>query len=172
MCCVKLTLFLDLTEEKLSRWHERGNTKISPICWRQGHQASGRFAAAKSAQGMPMSDNLSMCQSVSPELLAFAALGTLVLIYPLEVLNTINLEIMKAFKLFDVNGDGVVTATELKNVLKKLGGNVSDKDIGDMIGSADDDGNEEVDYREFEKLWDIIRGDSEVKYHFCIKGKI
>ena len=68
----------------------------------------------------------------------------------------------QAFKLFDVNGDGVVTFAELKNVLKKLGGNVSDKDIGDMIGSADDDGNEEVDYREFEKLWELIRGDSEV----------
>ena len=70
---------------------------------------------------------------------------------------------LEAFKLFDVDGDGVVTVSELRKVLTRAGGHhISDAAAREMIESADSDGNDVLDYSEFEKLWSQIRGDSEV----------
>lgn len=70
----------------------------------------------------------------------------------------------QAFKLFDLDGDGVVTVNELKKVLRRAGGGViSHATAKEMIENADSDGNDVLDYAEFEKLWAQIRGDTEVK---------
>ena len=48
-------------------------------------------------------------------------------------------ELKDAFKAFDKDGSGYITAKELKAAMKKMGGNVSDKDIQSMIDKADKD---------------------------------
>lgn len=57
-------------------------------------------------------------------------------------------EIRDAFKAFDKDGDGVISAAELKQVMAGLGEKLSEKEIEDMIKAADTDKNGVVDYEE------------------------
>jgi calmodulin len=47
----------------------------------------------------------------------------------------------EAFSVFDKNGDGTISLTELAIVLRGLGQNPSEKDVQAMIEEADLDGN-------------------------------
>merc|ERR1719225_1386212 len=68
----------------------------------------------------------------------------------------------QAFKLFDLDGDGVATVTELRRVLARAGGGPgSSAAARQMMETADTDGNEVIDYSEFERLWAQLRGDGE-----------
>ncbi|OWF56432.1 calmodulin-like [Mizuhopecten yessoensis] len=58
-------------------------------------------------------------------------------------------EYVDAFKAMDQNGDGVISASELRQVLKSMGENINDKDIGDMMKAADMDGDGKINYVEF-----------------------
>jgi Ca2+-binding EF-hand superfamily protein len=49
-------------------------------------------------------------------------------------------EFKDAFTLFDKDNDGVVTAKELATVLKSLGHNPTEQELGEMIASVDTDG--------------------------------
>jgi calmodulin len=49
-------------------------------------------------------------------------------------------EFKDAFTLFDKDNDGVVTAKELSTVLKSLGHNPTEQELGEMIASVDSDG--------------------------------
>eukprot|EP01088_Endostelium_zonatum_P006392 TRINITY_DN18514_c0_g1_i1.p1 TRINITY_DN18514_c0_g1~~TRINITY_DN18514_c0_g1_i1.p1 ORF type:complete len:149 (-),score=41.91 TRINITY_DN18514_c0_g1_i1:23-469(-) len=53
------------------------------------------------------------------------------------------------FKAFDVNGDGYVTAKELKAVMNSIGELISDADVQMMIDQADGDSDGRVSYTEF-----------------------
>ena len=69
----------------------------------------------------------------------------------------------QAFKLFDLDGDGVVSTAELRKVLTRAGAHrVTDTEARKMVEMADSDGNEVLDYSEFEQLWNQIRADTEV----------
>lgn len=54
-----------------------------------------------------------------------------------------------AFKVFDKNGDGVITATELRYVMTNLGEKMTDEEIDEMLREADTDGDGQIDYQEF-----------------------
>ena len=56
---------------------------------------------------------------------------------------------MSLFNEFDMNGDGFINASELREGLRKRGisGN-----IGRMISDADEDGNARIDVEEFRKI--------------------
>ncbi|XKL65671.1 hypothetical protein PGB90_009091 [Kerria lacca] len=58
-------------------------------------------------------------------------------------------ELHEAFRIFDRNGDGFITADELKHVMINLGENITDEEIADMITEADLNGDGRVDYAEF-----------------------
>ena len=47
---------------------------------------------------------------------------------------------MKAFRLFDPNGTGRITFTNLKRVATELGENLTDEELQEMITEADRDG--------------------------------
>ena len=65
--------------------------------------------------------------------------------------------------MFDLDGDGVVTRAELRKVLTRAGAQrLTDTEARQMVERADSDGNEVLDYSEFEQLWNQIRGDTEV----------
>merc|ERR1712110_363404 len=65
-------------------------------------------------------------------------------------------ELREAFKLFDTDGDGVITMEELKGLISKVGGDMSEAEAIAHIKSADADGNMAIDFAEFGKLWQLF----------------
>lgn len=57
-----------------------------------------------------------------------------------------NSELKKAFKVFDLDGNGYISAAELRHVMANLGEKLSDADIDEMIKAADNDGDGQVDF--------------------------
>lgn len=49
-------------------------------------------------------------------------------------------EIQQAFKVFDTDNSGKISATELRQVMEKLGEKLSDQEVEDMIREADING--------------------------------
>merc|ERR1712111_207315 len=70
-------------------------------------------------------------------------------------------ELREAFKLFDIDGDGIITMEELKSLVSKVGGDISEADAKAMIQAADKDGNMGIDFSEFAKLWEALHGEGE-----------
>ncbi|KAL7419564.1 ATP-dependent DNA helicase srs2 [Cryptotrichosporon argae] len=58
-------------------------------------------------------------------------------------------EIREAFKVFDKNNDGHISAAELKHVMTNLGEKLSDAEVSEMIREADKDGDGMINYKEF-----------------------
>ncbi|EPY26948.1 caltractin [Strigomonas culicis] len=61
-------------------------------------------------------------------------------------------EILKAFRLFDENGNGKITFHDLKRVAMELGENMTDAELQEMMDEADRDGDGEVSEEEFLRL--------------------
>ena len=58
-------------------------------------------------------------------------------------------DIREAFRVFDRDGDGYISAEELGQVMATLGENLSQEEIDEMIREADLDGDGKVCYEEF-----------------------
>ena len=56
------------------------------------------------------------------------------------------LEIKEAFRLFDQDGNGFISATELRTVMTNLGEKITDEEVDEMIREADIDGDGQVDF--------------------------
>ena len=52
---------------------------------------------------------------------------------------------MAAFKVFDKDGSGTISAAELKAVMKSLGENLTDAEIDEMVREADKDNSGTID---------------------------
>jgi Ca2+-binding EF-hand superfamily protein len=52
-------------------------------------------------------------------------------------------ELREAFKVFDKDGNGFVSAAELKHVMTNLGEKLTDEEVDEMIREADVDGDGE-----------------------------
>ncbi|XP_064622991.1 uncharacterized protein LOC135485151 isoform X2 [Lineus longissimus] len=61
-------------------------------------------------------------------------------------------EIQAAFKAFDKDNDGYITAQELKSYMTDLGQNLSMREVEAMITEADEDQDGRISYNEFCKL--------------------
>ena len=61
-------------------------------------------------------------------------------------------ELRDAFNLFDKNGDGFISAEELKSVMKSVGENMGDTEVEQMIKEADLDGDGKINYTEFVRM--------------------
>ena len=65
-------------------------------------------------------------------------------------------EIKEAFKVFDKDGNGFISAAELRHVMTNLGEKLSDEEVDEMIREADVDGDGQINYQEFV---DMMMGD-------------
>ena len=61
-------------------------------------------------------------------------------------------EILEAFKVFDKDGNGFISAAELRHVMTNLGEKLTEEEVEEMIKEADFDGDGQVNYDEFVKM--------------------
>lgn len=61
-------------------------------------------------------------------------------------------ELRQAFKVFDKNGDNFISRSELKSAMRKMGEKMSDREIDQLIKTADLDKDGKVNYDEFVKI--------------------
>ncbi|CAH8626070.1 unnamed protein product [Heterobilharzia americana] len=55
----------------------------------------------------------------------------------------------EAFEVFDTDNDGYITASELRQVMNRVGHSCTDLDVQEMLSEADQDGDGKVTYEEF-----------------------
>lgn len=63
--------------------------------------------------------------------------------------DSANDDIREAFRAFDKDSDGYISAAELRHVMTHLGEKLTDKEVDDMLRQADIDGDGKVNYEEF-----------------------
>lgn len=61
-------------------------------------------------------------------------------------------ELAEAFSVFDKDGDGTISSTELSMVMKALGENLPIETVELMIQSVDTNGDGDIDFQEFKKM--------------------
>lgn len=61
-------------------------------------------------------------------------------------------ELRRAFRLFDVDGKGMITQEDLRRVSKQVGNNIPENDIAAMVEEFDASGKGGVDEDEFMRL--------------------
>ncbi|PAA62089.1 hypothetical protein BOX15_Mlig018223g1 [Macrostomum lignano] len=67
-------------------------------------------------------------------------------------------EVRRAFRLFDADGDGFLSATELHQVMQNLGERLTMEEVEAMIGEADTDRDGQVSFSEFAKIMGVGGG--------------
>ena len=58
----------------------------------------------------------------------------------------------RVFELFDKDADGSLSTTELGNMMRRLGQQVKEEELQDMLNEVDTDGNGQIDRHEFMDL--------------------
>ena len=61
-------------------------------------------------------------------------------------------DIYDAFRVFDKDGNGFISPAELRYVMTKMGQQITDEEVDQMIQEADLDGDGQVNYGEFVKM--------------------
>ncbi|KAI8019958.1 hypothetical protein LOK49_LG04G01668 [Camellia lanceoleosa] len=67
-------------------------------------------------------------------------------------------ELKEAFDLYDLNKNGLISSTELHQILNRLGEKCSVEDCTGMIKSVDSDGDGYVNFEEFKKMMSNASG--------------
>ena len=60
-------------------------------------------------------------------------------------------DVLNAFKVFDKEGNGLISVTELRHIMTTLGEQLTEEEIDDMLKEADNDGDGYINYEEFIK---------------------
>merc|ERR1719461_1496987 len=66
--------------------------------------------------------------------------------------QTYEQELLEAFQVFDKDGDGNITASELASTMKALGENLDEDDIKFMMSEVDTNNDGNIDFQEFKKM--------------------
>lgn len=62
-------------------------------------------------------------------------------------------EVIRAFKVFDRDGNGTLSCAEFKHILTNLGDKFTDAEVEEIFKEADLDGDGQIDYYEFVNFW-------------------
>lgn len=86
---------------------------------------------------------------------------------PIVRTNSVEEEMREAFKFFDIDGNGLIDAQELKQTMQSLDEMISDQDVEAMILAVDKNGDGKVDYegwlnylagiRDFDRLFGVFK---------------
>ena len=68
--------------------------------------------------------------------------------------SNIDEDIAQSFKVFDRDGDGLITEDELQVTMNNLGDPMNEVEVKAMIAEADLDGDGKINFREFQRLMD------------------
>ena len=83
-------------------------------------------------------------------------------------------EIKEAFRVFDKDGNGFISAAELRHVMTNLGEKLTDEEVDEMIREADIDGDGQVNYegrcKKMCKYQNLCNTDSPGRYDFGLKS--
>ena len=77
-----------------------------------------------------------------------------------------NRDLRDAFSFFDKNGDGFVTAIELRQVMSELGQDISEEQAEQMIADVDKEGSGRVTYQRFKSMMMSDETDGSAKRKF------
>lgn len=55
-------------------------------------------------------------------------------------------DIREAFRIFDKDGNGIISASELRHVMTNLGEKLTDAEVEEMLREADIDGDGQINY--------------------------
>ena len=61
-------------------------------------------------------------------------------------------ELREAFRVFDKDGNGMISSEEFRRAMKTMGHQLSDQEVDEMIHEADINGDGQIDYHEFVKM--------------------
>lgn len=61
-------------------------------------------------------------------------------------------EVINAFRVFDKDGNGLISSNELRQVMTSLGDRLTDEEADEMIREADVDGDGYINYEEFVRM--------------------
>merc|ERR1719421_747705 len=61
-------------------------------------------------------------------------------------------ELIEAFKVFDTDKNGFISAGELREVMTNLGEKLTDEEVFDMVQEADSDKDGQINFEEFEVM--------------------
>jgi len=61
-------------------------------------------------------------------------------------------ELIKNFKVLDLDGNGFISAAELRHGMMTLGEEITEEDVQELVVSHDDDGDGQINYKEFVKM--------------------
>ena len=83
-------------------------------------------------------------------------------------------ELKEAFRVFDKDQNGFISAAELRHVMTNLGEKLTDEEVDEMIREADVDGDGQINYEEFVKVmmakWGPINHNKNIWKHMNRKG--
>nr|BBB18810.1 calcium indicator protein GeNL(Ca2+)-110u [synthetic construct] len=75
-------------------------------------------------------------------------------------------EIREAFRVWDKDGNGYISAADLRHVMTNLGEKLTDEEVDEMIREADIDGEGQVNYEEFVQMMTAKGGKRRWKKNF------
>ena len=61
-------------------------------------------------------------------------------------------QIREAFRVFDKDGNGLISPAELKQTITEMGDECTDEEVEEMIKEADTDGDGQVNFEEFQTM--------------------
>lgn len=61
-------------------------------------------------------------------------------------------EVINAFRVFDKDGQGLISSSELRHIMTTLGDKLTEEEVDEMIREADIDGDGYINYEEFVRI--------------------